>query len=189
MKSISTKLGDSGETGLLFGGRVSKSDPRVEAYGIADTAISALGVARATIQDAFVAEVLLDAQRGLFKMNAQLATDLESTASLESHFETISQDDIETLDELLDKLESDVQLPPSFIIPGASTASAGIDLARTYVRTVERRVVELDDSSALDNPHMIPWLNRLSDCLFMLARYVDRELPHEILTGVRRARE
>ena len=182
MNSISTRRGDTGETSLLFGGRVSKADPRVEAYGLGDMAVSALGLARASCQDSWVADHLLEVQRKLFTVNAQLATDTEQTDTLAKHFNTIGDDDVKALDELLSSLESQVALPRSFVIPGASQASASIDLARTVVRTVERRCVEIQ----LANPQIVVWLNRLSDCLFMLARYVDREIPDELLTGVRR---
>lgn len=187
MNSISTKRGDKGETGLLFGGRVPKDDPRVEAYGLGDMAVSALGLARASCQDAWVADQLLEVQRKLFTVNAQLATDATQTDTLAKHFNTISDDDVKILDDLLAKLESQVPLPRSFVIPGASQTSAAIDLARTVVRTVERRCVELQRTDALENPNIVVWLNRLSDCLFMLARYVDRDMPHEILTGARRS--
>lgn len=186
MNSISTRRGDNGETSLLFGGRVSKADPRVEAYGLGDMAVSALGLARASCQDAWVADQLLEIQRKLFTVNAQLATDTTQTATLAKHFNTIGADDVQALDDLLSNLESQVPLPRSFVIPGASQASAGIDLARAVVRTVERRCTEMLHAGTLNNSCIIVWLNRLSDCLFMLARYVDRDIPQEILTGARR---
>lgn len=186
VNSISTKRGDKGETSLLFGGRVSKADPRVEAYGMGDMAVSALGMARASCQDAWVAGQLLEIQRKLFTVNAQLATDAAQTDTLAKHFNTITDADVAALDNLLADLESQVALPRSFVIPGASQASAAIDLARTVVRTVERRCVEMQLADALENPNIVVWLNRLSDCLFMLARYVDRDMSPEILTGARR---
>ena len=186
VSSISTKRGDRGETSLLYGGRVSKADPRVEAYGLCDTAVSALGLARATCDDPWVQDQLLNIQRKLFILNAQLATDASQTESLSKHFNTIEDSDVSDLDALLSRLESEVELPPSFIIPGASQQSAAIDLARTIIRSVERNVVALQESEPISNPHVLTWLNRLSDCLFMLARYLDRFLEPEILTGARR---
>ena len=165
---------------------MSKSHPRVEAYGLCDMAVSAIGLARAGCDDIWLNEQLLDIQRKLFTLNAQLATDSAETASLTRHFKTIGASDVDALDALLNDLESQVQLPRSFIIPGASQRSATIDLARTVVRSVERRVVELQEADPVDNPFVLVWLNRLSDCLFMLARYVDRGLAPEILTGARR---
>ena len=186
MSSISTKRGDRGETSLLYGGRVSKADPRVEAYGLGDTAVSALGLARAMCEDSWVQDQLLNIQRKLFILNAQLATDSSQSESLTRHFNTIDDADVSELDDLLGNLESQVVLPPSFIIPGASQLSAAIDLARTIIRSVERNVVALQNSEPISNPHVLTWLNRLSDCLFMLARYVDRDLQPEFLTGARR---
>lgn len=186
VNSISTGLGDGGETGLLYGGRVSKSHPRVEAYGLCDMAVSAIGLARAECEDEWLHEQLLEIQRKLFTLNAQLATDSTQTESLTRNFNTIGEADVDALDALLSKVESQVQLPRSFVIPGASRRSATIDLARTVVRSVERRVVELQETDPVDNPYILKWLNRLSDCLFMLARYVDRDIAPDILTGARR---
>ena len=149
-------------------------------------AVSAIGLARAECEDVWLHEQLLEIQRKLFTLNAQLATDSAQTESLMQHFKTIDSADVEVLDELLNDLESQVQLPRSFIIPGASKRSAAIDLARTVVRSVERRVVELQETDPVENPYILKWLNRLSDCLFMLARYVDRDMSPDILTGVRR---
>lgn len=165
---------------------MSKSHPRVEAYGLCDMAVSAIGLARAGCDDVWLHEQLLDIQRKLFTLNAQLATDSAETATLTRHFNTIGTPDVDALDALLNDLESQVQLPRSFIIPGASQQSAAIDLARTVVRSVERRVVELQEADPVDNPFILVWLNRLSDCLFMLARYVDRDVAPEVLTGARR---
>ena len=186
VNSISTKLGDGGETGLLYGGRVSKSHPRVAAYGLCDMAVSAIGLARAECEDIWLHDQLLEIQRKMFTLNAQLATDNTQTESLTRHFKTIGDADVDALDALLNELESQVQLPRSFIIPGATRRSAAIDLARTVVRSVERRVVELQETDPVDNPYILKWLNRLSDCLFMLARYVDRDVAPDILTGTRR---
>jgi cob(I)alamin adenosyltransferase len=86
---------------------------------------------------------------------------------------------------LLARLESEVRIPQSFIIPGASPASSAMDLARTVVRRTERAAIALADSGKLANDEVLRYLNRLSDCIFMLARYEDRELPFEALTGDR----
>ena len=186
VNSISTRYGDAGETGLLYGGRVSKSHPRVAAYGLCDMAVSAIGLARAECDDVWIHDQLLEIQRKLFTLNAQLATDTTQTETLTRNFNTIGNADVDALDALLNDLESKVQLPRSFIIPGASRQSAAIDLARTVVRSVERRVVELQESDPVDNPYLLMWLNRLSDCMFMIARYVDRDISPDILTGARR---
>ncbi len=186
--SISTKFGDGGETSLLYGGRVSKSNLRVEANGIGDEAVSALGLARALCDSDYIGDELLEIQRSMFIANAEITTDIEHLDKLHQHFQTIGQEQINSLNSLLDKLESTVELPPAFIIPGASPASAALDLARCKVRNFERTAVELYENGMIQNDSLIVWLNRLSDCIFMMARYVDRDLPPEIVTGTRRER-
>ncbi len=177
--SIATRTGDTGETGLLYGGRVRKTDARVEAYGAGDEAVSALGMARALCVDADVKSHIYDLQKAMFTVNAELATAGDSRHLLEKHFPTITQDNTTELDSLLAELESKVTLPKSFIIPGGSAGSAAIDVARTIVRRTERAAVALHDSGELANSEVPRYLNRLSDTLFMLARYEDRDLPVE----------
>ncbi len=184
--SISTKAGDSGETSLLYGGRVSKSNRRVEANGIGDEAVSLLGVARAQCESGFLHDELLEIQRLMFVANAELATEISQLDLLRQHFQTIGDDQIDMLDSLLRKLEEEVELPPAFIIPGASIASATLDVARCKIRELERAAVSLYDDGMLENESLLVWLNRLSDCIFMMARYIDRELPPELVTGTRR---
>jgi cob(I)alamin adenosyltransferase len=185
-RSIATRTGDNGDTGLLYGGRVRKTDARVEAYGVGDEAVSALGLARALAQDGWVKERIYHIQRDMFTVNSELATEGESRHLLEKNFAVVTPEMTARLDELLVELESKVKLPPSFIIPGGSPASGAIDLARTIVRRTERAAVALLDSGELPNAEVVRYLNRLSDCLFMLARYEDRNLPPETFTGDRR---
>ncbi len=186
--SISTKTGDSGGTSLLYGGRVSKSNRRVEANGVGDEANSLIGVARAHCGSGFLHDELLEIQRLMFIANAEMTTETSHLDRLRKHFQTIGDEQIEKLDDLLRKLEDEVELPRAFIIPGASIASATLDVARCKVRELERAAVTLYDDGMLENPRLLVWLNRLSDCMFMMARYVDRDLPPEIVTGTRRTR-
>ncbi len=186
--SISTKLGDGGETSLLYGGRVAKSSRRVDANGVGDEAISALGLARASCESNFLHDELLEIQRLMFLANAEITTDIDQLDRLHQHFQTIAESHVADLDRLLLKLEEDVHLPAAFIIPGASVASASLDLARCKVRDLERAAVALYTDGMIQNNHLIAWLNRLSDCIFMMARYVDRDLPVELVTGTRRDR-
>ena len=187
--SISTKLGDSGTTSLLFsGGRVAKTDRRVEVTGIGDEAVSALGMARAVCESDLLHDEIIEIQRLMFLANAEMGTDLNHIDRLHEHFQTINEQNVAELDRLLNRLEEEVELPPAFIIPGASAASAALDMARCKVRDFERAAVSLADDGMIENEHLLAWLNRLSDCVFMMARYVDRELPTEIVTGTRRAR-
>jgi cob(I)alamin adenosyltransferase len=176
-ESIATRTGDTGDTGLLYGGRVRKTDARVEAYGAGDEAVSALGLARALCRDERVKAEIHAVQRDMFTVNSELATAAESRHLLKEHFPTVGPEMTERLDALLAELESAVELPRSFIIPGGSAGSGAIDLARTIVRRTERAAVALLDEGELVNAEVPRYLNRLSDCLFMLARYEDRDLP------------
>ena len=180
---IYTKRGDTGETGLLYGGRVSKADPRCEAYGTTDEAVSALGLARALAEDPRVRRVIKQVQRELFTVGAELATDPAEYHKLEEHFSPVTLEMTARLETLIDELSGHIELPRSFIIPGASPASAALDLARTTLRRAERRTVALQEQGMLHNPEVLRYLNRLADLLFVLARYEDRQLPLERLTG------
>ena len=182
---IYTKKGDTGETGLLFGGRVSKSDPRCEAYGSADEAVSAMGLARALCQNERVKEILLAAQREMFAVGAELATDPSHYDNLQANFGVVTSEMVTRLEELIDEASAQVDLPNSFIVPGGSAGSGALDLARSLLRTAERRVVALDEDGKLRNPEVLRYLNRLSDLLFMLARLEDNDLPLELVTGRR----
>jgi cob(I)alamin adenosyltransferase len=181
-----TKTGDTGETGLLYGGRVSKADPRVEAYGTVDETVSAMGLARALCRDEKVRALLADLQRELFTVAAELATDAGGYDRFTTHFKPVTPEMTERLERALDDMMEEVALPPSFVIPGASPASAAMDVARTIARRAERRVVDLNNLGLLVNPEVLRYVNRLADLLFMLARYEDRALPPDILTGGRR---
>ena len=182
---IYTRSGDTGQTGLLFGGRVSKSDSRCEAYGATDQAVSAMGLARALSMEPRVKEILLELQHQMFTVGAELATAPDKYDHLQSGFTVITSDMVTHLERLIDELNDKIELPRAFIIPGASAASGALDLARALLRTGERRAVELHEKGLLVNPIVLRYLNRLSDLLFMLARYEDREIPFEVLTGQR----
>jgi cob(I)alamin adenosyltransferase len=180
---IYTKAGDDGETRLLFGGRVSKADPRCEAYGVTDLAVSAMGLARGLAQDPKVKDILLQVQHEMFTVGAELATDPSQYQHLKDNFRTVTADMVSRLEGLIDELDADIELPDAFIVPGASAASGALDLARSQLRAGERRVVELKERGLLANPEVLRYLNRLSDLLFMLARYEDRHVSFDVLTG------
>ncbi len=184
-KRVYTKFGDSGETSLLYGGRVSKNNLHTEAYGITDEAVSAMGLARATSEDPRVKDVLRDLQRELFTIAAELATEPDKYELFQQHFQPVTLAMVENLESTIDSLEEDVEMPKVFILPGGSQASAAIDLARCIIRTAERRVVALREAELLTNDLIIAYLNRIGDLLFVLARYQDRELPLELATGER----
>ncbi|PKB81088.1 MAG: ATP:cob(I)alamin adenosyltransferase [SAR202 cluster bacterium Io17-Chloro-G9] len=184
-KKVYTKFGDKGETSLLYGGRVSKNNPHTEAYGITDEAVSAMGLGRATSDDPKVKDILRDLQRELFTIAAELATDPDKYDLFQQHFTPVTEDMVTNLETTIDSLEEEFQMPTVFVLPGGSAASAAIDMARTIIRTSERRVVALEEAGKLTNSLITAYLNRLGDLLFVLARYQDRELPIERATGDR----
>ncbi len=161
------KKGDEGETSLLFGGRVPKSDPRTETYGILDEAVSALGLGRALAEKERVKEIVLELQKELFVVGAELATQDEN---LERLTDRIDEAKVDKLQGLIEELEGQIELPKAFIIPGADPASAALDLARTTIRRGERRAVGLREQGILKNPEILRYLNRLADLVFVLAR-------------------
>jgi cob(I)alamin adenosyltransferase len=162
---------------------VSKADLRCEAYGSVDEAVSALGLARALSQDERVQEVVKEVQRELFTVGAELATDAAEYDKLRKHFSVVTPAMTGRLEQLIDELEAEVTLPRQFIIPGASPASAALDMARSVLRRAERRAVELQERGQLHNAEVLRYLNRAADLLFMLARYQDRAFPPETLSG------
>lgn len=182
-KRIYTKYGDQGETSLLYGGRVSKNDPRTEAYGVSDEAVSTMGLARALSNDSKVKDILKVLQKELFTVGAELATDPDKYDLFKQHFRPLTEQMVTRLEGLIDELEQHVEPPKEFILPGASSASAAIDIARCNVRTVERRAVALKEAGKLTNAELLKYMNRLGDLLFVLARYQDRDIPLEKATG------
>ena len=183
LMKIYTKRGDQGETGLLYGGRVSKTDPRCEAYGTTDEAVSTLGLARSLSSSQKVKDILKRVQRELFTVGAELATDPREYSKLQAHFSVVTPEMVTRLEQLIDEITKEVSLPRSFIIPGASPASSALDMARSILRRAERRVVFLSEEGLLPNPEVLRYLNRLADLVFMLARYEDKDLPLEVLSG------
>ena len=184
-KKVYTKFGDKGETSLLYGGRVSKASVHTEAYGITDEAVSAMGLARAFSADQKVKDILRDLQRELFTIAAELATDPEKYDLFQQHFTPVTQEMVDNLETIIDSLEEEFEMPNVFVLPGGSPASSAIDMARTIIRTAERRVVVVAEAERLTNDLILTYLNRLGDLLFVLARYEDRELPIERATGDR----
>jgi cob(I)alamin adenosyltransferase len=184
-KRVYTKFGDKGETSLLYGGRISKNNPHTEAYGITDEAVSAMGLGRATTSDQRVKDILRDLQRELFTIAAELATDPDKYELFQQHFAPVTESMVENLETTIDSLEEEFTMPTVFVLPGGSPASSAIDMARTIIRTAERRVVALAEANLLTNGLITAYLNRLGDLLFVLARYQDRELPIERATGDR----
>jgi cob(I)alamin adenosyltransferase len=171
MPRIYTKTGDDGTTGLLYGGRVPKDDLLTEAYGTTDEAVAALGVARALADDDTMRVDLLTLQRELFVVGADLATNPKERRKLEPEVSLVTPEMVHRLERRIDDLVSIRPLPDTFVVPGANAASAAIDIARAIVRRAERRVVSLKEAQHQINPEVQRYLNRLSDLLFVLARW------------------
>jgi cob(I)alamin adenosyltransferase len=169
MPRIYTKTGDDGTTGLLYGGRVPKDDAATEAYGTTDEAVAVLGLARAAA-DAGVAREILALQRELFVVGADLATNPQERGKLEPGVSLVDPAMTERLERRIDELVAERALPSVFIVPGANTASAALDLARSVVRRAERHVVTMERGGRVVNDEVRRYLNRLSDLLFVLAR-------------------
>ncbi len=179
MPRIYTKTGDDGTTGLLYGGRVAKSDVVTEAYGTTDECVAALGLVRALAQDAALEVDVLDLQRQLFVLGADLACSPDERAKLEPGVSLVTAEMVLRLERRIDELVEEHPLPNTFVVPGANTVSAALDVARSVVRRAERAVVALDDT----NLEVRRYLNRLSDLLFVMARVAAGEAEPPSRTG------
>jgi cob(I)alamin adenosyltransferase len=165
---VFSKRGDSGETSLLTGGRVSKASLRPEAYGTLDEASSAMGMAKAFTGNHSLKEMISAVQEDLLILGAELACEGEN----QSDYRIESTRTLK-LEQWIQKLQGEVPLPRQFVLPGANSVSAAVDLSRTIIRRAERRCVALRESGQLDNPEVHAYLNRLGDFLFTLARYAE----------------
>jgi cob(I)alamin adenosyltransferase len=166
---IYTKTGDAGQTGLFGGGRVSKDDPRVEAYGDVDELNAVLGFARAAELMPRIDEVLVPIQRDLFSIGALLSTpDLKK---MHDHLAKAQVDDgrISELEGAIDACEKELEPLRAFIVPGGTPKAAALHVARTVCRRAERRVIHLQRDVEIPQI-VVVYLNRLSDLLFTLAR-------------------
>ena len=167
---IYTKTGDSGQTSLFGNTRVSKADPRVDAYGEVDEVNACLGAARAAGVDDDVAQAIESIQKDLFAVGSRLA-DPSARIAARVTKAAVKESDVERLEQTIDRLEA--ELPPlrRFILPGGSPAGSLLHLARTVCRRAERRVIALGPDAT--EPIIIVYLNRLSDLLFVMARAVN----------------
>jgi len=174
---IYTKTGDKGETALVSGTRVSKAHERIDLYGELDELNSRLGVSAALMEKEIrlqrISEFMHSIQSSIFDLGSQLACEAEKREGFQ--LPKISQEFITDLEEEIDRL--DHELPPlkNFILPGGSETSAQLHLARTQARKVERKLIHFLESSKEESPeNAAVFLNRLSDYLFVLSRYVDK---------------
>jgi cob(I)alamin adenosyltransferase len=183
---VATTRGDNGTTGLLFGGeRIGKDDPRTEAYGTVDEAVAALGVARANLGAkrkigtlpaglGGLAPLILRLQRELFVVGAELATNPDAWDRLEDGRTRVSKAMVEDIERDLVALERHIEMPREFVVPGETPTSAALELARTILRRAERRAVALRREGLVPGEHLIPYLNRLADLVWVLARAAER---------------
>lgn len=163
-----SKRGDKGETSLLGGQRIPKYDPRPDTYGTLDEASSSLGVARAMTENQKIKDIILEVQKDLLVMGAELSSFPEDLGKLTHR---IDEKDVSRIEKIIDKLQKDVELPREFIYPGKSVVSAQIDVARTIIRRAERKAVRLKKDGLISSDEITKYLNRLADMLFTLARF------------------
>jgi cob(I)alamin adenosyltransferase len=173
-----TGAGDDGYTSVLGRGRVPKYAARPDACGTVDEVSAVLGLARAQAQDARVRELLLAIQRDLYNLMADLATVPEGA----TRPPWLSPERLARLEEAMEELGVEVEMPGAFIVPGDSLAGAALEVARTVVRRAERLVARLAHEGGLRNDTPLKYLNRLSSLLFMMARLEDRAAGVESFT-------
>jgi cob(I)alamin adenosyltransferase len=188
--AVATKKGDDGTTGLLFGGdRIPKDDLRTEAYGTLDETVAALGLARAELDlkrrlDALppaLAEIeplVLRIQRELFVAGAELAANPAAWERLQDGTTRVSAAMVVGIETLLADYEERIAFPKEFVVAGETRTSAALELARTIVRRAERRAVTLDRAGLVPGPHLLAYLNRLADLLWVLARAAEQAEAH-----------
>ena len=184
MTRIYTRKGDDGTTSLWYGGRVLKSDARTEAYGTLDEANSALGVARSLCgpEHEELRRDLVRLQNELFVAGAELATAPEAADRLQDGISRVTPEMADELESLIDGYMARVDLPPKFVLPGGTTLSAQLDVARSAIRRAERRVVALAEADELASAEVLRFLNRASDLVFAMARFADVREP-ELFEG------
>jgi cob(I)alamin adenosyltransferase len=197
---VATKRGDDGTTGLLFSGeRIFKDDPQTEAFGAVDEAVAALGLARAEAGEkarsgtlpsviGHFPDLILRLQRDLFVVGAELATAPGAEGRQKSGATRVSVAMVDALDQLLAEAEASIEMPLEFVVPGETRLSADLELARTIVRRAERRAVGLRRTEPLADDQLLPYLNRLADLLWVLARAAEQSESRSATPSRARAR-
>lgn len=172
--SIVTRTGDKGTTSLMYGRRVSKCHPRVEAYGCVDELNTALGLARATATTDFVRDHLLPIQQDLVTLMGELATAVEDLPRyVKDGYTLVTSQMTHKLDAVVKAVEAQNVSFQGWATPGSCLNSAALDQARTVCRRAERRACALQEAGELHNSEIIIYLNRLADLLWLLARWVE----------------
>ena len=179
MMKIYTKTGDKGKTSLYDQTRVDKDSIRVEAYGTIDELNSAIGFARSFIEEPKIKEILYDIQRSLFDVAGELAT-----LKPEDFPEKITDNDIHEMEKIIDYYLDQMtkEEKSMFIVPGSNTASGGLHVARTICRRGERRMITLGREAPVRG-ELIKYVNRLSDVLYALARFLETQLHYVDFKG------
>ena len=170
MAKVTTGTGDTGYTGLLGDERVPKYDPRPDTFGTVDEATSALGLARAMTGDQKVKDIIYSLQQELYLLMGELATTPENYEKMGLRMTT---EHVKRLEQVEETLKQEVEIPNKFIIPGDTPDGAALDLARTIIRRAERMTVKLLHDKVIQNMEVVRYLNRLSDLVFILARYIE----------------
>ncbi|HEX2699788.1 MAG TPA: cob(I)yrinic acid a,c-diamide adenosyltransferase [Acidimicrobiales bacterium] len=169
---VYTRRGDDGTTGLYFGGRLPKDAAVVDAYGTVDEAQAFLGLARSeTAPGSPVDRLLVELERDLWVLMADLATDQANRHKLEDERTQVTASMVSALERRIDELSAGFEMPTEFVIPGQGRLPALLDVARTVVRRAERQSLAV----AAEGSHVVPFLNRLSDLLWTLARSQESE--------------
>ncbi|MBK6857204.1 MAG: cob(I)yrinic acid a,c-diamide adenosyltransferase [Microthrixaceae bacterium] len=169
---VYTRKGDDGTTGLYGGGRVAKDSAAPEAYGTVDEAQACLGMARSECEPAGELDgLLVGLERDLWVLMAELATDPSNRHKLAEGISLVTAEMVAHLEELIDDITDRFDAPTEFVVPGESRLAALLDVARTVVRRAERRCV----GATIEGSQVGPYLNRLSDLLWTMARWVEGE--------------
>jgi cob(I)alamin adenosyltransferase len=168
--SIATKTGDTGQTSLVGGERVSKADPRVEAYGTLDELGSVMGFARSICRNERVAQATKTIQKELFTVSASLASPEDVSKT-----NRVTQKMVDSLTKQVEEIETLDGVLGDWILPGEDTVAAAYDVARTVCRRAERAAVRLGDDGGAVDPLAVTYINRLSDLLWLFGRLVEKD--------------
>jgi len=172
--SIVTKTGDSGTTALMYGRRVPKNHPRVEAYGTVDELNTSLGLARAAATERFIGDHLLAIQKDLVTLMGELCVQpADMSRYLKDGFVAVTPAMTAKLEMIVKEIEAQNVSMKGWATPGATMAAATLDVARTTCRRAERRVCDLREANEPVNAEVIIYLNRLSDLLWLMARWTE----------------
>ena len=169
--SIATKKGDGGQTSLVGGIRLSKADLRVEAYGTVDELNAALGFARSISRNGEISSWTLDIQKALFRVGSALAT----PSKAQKGSPMVTEEDVNHLTNLVHSIEAREGILADWSIPGASTEAAAFEVARTVCRRAERSIVRLVENGTVIPAQVLPYMNRLSDLLWLFGRLLELE--------------